>query len=126
MQHLFTLLVSTLTQFSKILQETYGVASSSDKEDIDEVDNDEDDTKYASDLSENILTEGLNHRKIRNVEEKIAWLKKDDQIVEEIVQQFCPKPPATTASPPTEATTIKGLRNIYITIEISLTPSYTH
>ena len=97
------------TQFSKILQETYRVASSSDKEDIDEVDNDEDDTKYASDLSENILTEGLNHRKIRNVEEKIAWLKEDDQIVEEIVRQFCPKPPTTTASPQTVATTIEGL-----------------
>ena len=103
------------TQFSKNLQETYRVASSSDKEDIDEDGNDEDDTKYASDLSENILTEGLNHRKIRNVEEKIAWLKEDDQIVEEIVRQFCPKPPTTTPSPPTEATAIEGLRNIDIT-----------
>ena len=65
----------------------------------DEDDYDEDDTKYASDLSENMLTEGLKQRKIRNIDEKIAWLKKDDQIVEEIVRQFCPKPPTTTPAP---------------------------
>ena len=32
---------------------------------------DENNTKYATDLSENLLIEGLNHRKIRNIEEKI-------------------------------------------------------
>ena len=30
-----------------------------------------DDSKSATDLSENLLAEGLEHRKIRNVEEKI-------------------------------------------------------
>ena len=62
-----------------------------------------DDSKSATDLSENLLTEGLKHRKIRNIEEKIEFLKKDDQIVSEIVRQFCPKPPTTTIPVTTEA-----------------------
>ena len=62
-----------------------------------------DDSKSATDLSENLLTEGLKHRKIRNIEEKIEFLKKDDQIVSEIVRQFCPKPPTTTTPVTTEA-----------------------
>ena len=61
------------------------------------------DSKSATDLSENLLTEGLKHRKIRNIEEKIEFLKQDDQIVSEIVRQFCPKPPITTIPPTTEA-----------------------
>ena len=61
-----------------------------------------DDSKSATDLSENLLTEGLKHRKIRNIDEKIEFLKKDDQIVSEIVRQFCPKPTTTTIPPTTE------------------------
>lgn len=60
-------------------------------------------SKSATDLSENLLMEGLNHRKIRNIEEKIEFLKKDDQVVAEIVRQFCPKPSTTTAPLTTEA-----------------------
>ena len=61
------------------------------------------DSKSATDLSENLLTEGLKHRKIRNIEEKIEFLKQDDQIVSEIVRQFCPKPSTTNIPPTTEA-----------------------
>ena len=78
------------------------------------------DTKYATDLSENLLMEGLNHRKIRNIEEKIEWLKKDDQIVAEIVRQFCPKPSTTTISPTTEAPELNGTKLLRVTNQSKL------
>ena len=70
-------------------------------------------SKSATDLSENLLMEGLNHRKIRNIEEKIEFLKKDDQVVAEIVRQFCPKPSTTTAPPTTEAPEQNGNEYFY-------------
>ena len=81
---------------------------------------DENNTKYATDLSENLLIEGLNHRKIRNIEEKIEWLKNDDQIVAEIVRQFCPKPMTTTIPPTTEAPKLNGSNSFYIMKQFSV------
>ena len=76
-------------------------------------DEDENNTKYASDLSEHLLTEGLNHRQIRNVADKIAWLRNDDQIVAEIVRQFCPRPSTTT---PTPTTTTMETKSNYLVL----------
>merc|ERR1712218_78545 len=43
-------------------------------------------------LSEDLLTESLNHHKLRNVAKKVAKLnRKEDQITKEILRQFCPK-----------------------------------
>ncbi len=46
-----------------------------------------------NDLSQNLLTESLNRHRIRNVADKVAHLDPaNDQIVAEILQQFCNKP----------------------------------
>ena len=50
-------------------------------------------------LSEELLTESLNHHKLRNVAQKVAKLNPhEDQITREILKQFCPKIEQTTTS----------------------------
>ena len=59
----------------------------------DDDDNDEDSSsKYATDLSEALLTEALGHHKIRHVMDKISQLKRDDQVVAGILDRFCQIP----------------------------------
>jgi hypothetical protein len=53
---------------------------------------DDPESKFATDLSENMLTESLNRHKLRGVEHKVAKLNPTtDQITSEILRQFCPK-----------------------------------
>ena len=50
-------------------------------------------------LSEELLTESLNHHKLRNVAQKVAKLNPHtDQITKEILKQFCPKIEQTTST----------------------------
>ena len=50
-------------------------------------------------LSEELLTESLNHHKLRNVAQKVAKLNPHtDQITKEILKQFCPKKIEQTTS----------------------------
>lgn len=50
-------------------------------------------------LSENLLTESLNRRKLRDVPGKVALLDPtQDEITAEILRQFCPKNDATKTS----------------------------
>merc|ERR1712079_277320 len=73
-------------------------------EDFNENESEDEFDLTATQLSENLLSQLLNGHKIRNVVDKVKHLDPvNDQIVSEILRQFCPKPEKIPEQPINES-----------------------
>jgi len=73
-------------------------------EDFNENESEDEFDLTATQLSENLLSQSLNGHKIRNVVDKVKHLDPvNDQIVSEILRQFCPKPEKIPEQPINES-----------------------